>query len=374
MRPARALRALVLLVFAGCAQASPLEPGMQAVEKIRGREFRHDVKNVVIDRSDLERHLREQMQRTTPYPLEQWAVMLRALQLVDADPDAMLPKLLDLYEGQVLAFYDPQSHIYYSIRQLPKLPAEAAKLVDPKVLEETVMVHELMHALQDQHFSLASREKSLRRDTDASLAYHAVLEGEAVLVMMAHMLAKSGVSLDEVVKDESMLAMLGSAAQAESMIDPSTPRYFAEMLKFPYLEGLKFVAEAYRRGGWEALDRVHANPPRSTREVLNPKEYFARDAAAPRRSFDATAPKGAIAAEHLGLFHWRFLVGDEASRGWLDDRAVVYPDGRVDISTTWESEQHAAAFATAYTEFLKKRGIAPKVAREGAVVKVQYRS
>lgn len=346
---------------------------MEAVEEIRGREFKNDVKNVVIDRADLAAHLAEQMQRTTPYPLEQWAEVLRALQLVDGDTQAMLPKLLDLYEGQVLAFYDPQSHTYYSIKQLPELPAGAAELVDPKVLEETVMVHELMHALQDQHFSLASREKTLRRDTDASLAWHSVLEGEAVLVMMAHMLGRSGVTLDEVVKDETMLAMLGSAAQAESMIDPSTPKYFTEMLKFPYLEGLKFVAAAYRRGGWKEIDRIHANPPRSTREVLHPEEYFARSAAIPARAFNATPPPGAIAAEHLGLFHWRFLVGAEASRGWVDDRVVVYRDGRVDVSTTWESEAHATAFATAYGAFLEKRGITPSIQRNGTNVKVNYK-
>ena len=374
MTSARAFSALVLLVFAGCGEASPLEPGQRAVEQIRGREFKHDVKNVVIDRSDLTRHLQEQMERTSPYPLDQWASMLGALQLVDGDTKTMMPQLLELYEAQVLAFYDPQAHTYYSIRQLPKLPEGAAQLVDPKTLEETVMVHELMHAMQDQHFSLASREKALRRDTDASLAYHAVLEGEAILVMMAHMLAKSGVSLDEVVKDEAMLAMLGNATQAESMIDPSTPRYFVEMLKFPYLEGLKFVSAAYRRGGWDAIDRIHANPPRSTREVLNPDEYFARDPAAPARKFDPTAPEGAIAAEHLGSFHWRFLVGAENSRGWIDDRVVVFPDGRVDVSTTWESEAHAMSFADAYSAFLKKRGITPSVTRNGLTVKVQYKA
>jgi hypothetical protein len=374
MRSARVLHTLVLLVFTGCAQASPLEPGMEAVEKIRGLEFKQDVKNVVIDRADLARHLEDQMERTTPYPLDQWASMLRALQLVEGDTKTMLPSLLALYESQVLAFYDPQSHTYYSIRQMPKLPDAAAKLVDPKVLEETVMVHELMHALQDQHFSLSSREKALVRDTDANLAYHAVLEGEAVLVMMAHMLEKNGVSLDEVVKDDSMLAMLGTAVQADSMIDPSTPRYFAEMLKFPYLEGLKFVAAAYRRGGWKAVDAIHANPPHSSREILDPDAYFARKPSAPARRFDPKAPAGAIAAEHLGVFHWRFLVGAKPSEGWVDDRVVVYPDGRVDVSTTWESDAHATAFADAYISFLKGRGLAPKVTREGSIVKVQYKA
>lgn len=366
----RSARLLLVFLIASCTQASPLKPGMEAVEAIRGLEFKEDVRNVTIDRADLKTHLREQMARTTPYSLEEWSRVLRALQLVDVAGDQLVPKLLALYEAQVLAFYDPQSHTYYSIKQLPNLPVGAEKLADPAMLEETVMVHELMHALQDQHFQLAAREKALRIDTDANLAYHAVLEGEAVLVMMAHMLKKSGVDFAEVLGDESMVGLISSAAQAETMIDPSTPKYFAEMLKFPYLSGLQFAIAAYRRGGWKELDRVHANPPRSTREVLHPEEYFARTFKA--KPFDASKPEGAITAEHLGEFHWRFLVGADNATGWLNDRAVVYRDGRVTVETKWQSEAQATKFAAAYESFLKGRGLEAKVARDAAVVKASY--
>jgi hypothetical protein len=366
----RPARLLIVFLLASCAKASSLTPGMKAVEQIRGKKFVSDVRNVSIDRSDLSKHLKQQMESSTPYSLQDWGRILRALQLVDVQPDEILPKLLSLYESQVLAFYDPQSHTYYSIKQLPKLPPEAAKLVDPKTLEETVTVHELTHALQDQHFSLGAKEKALMTDTDANLAYHAVLEGEAVLVMVAHMLQKSGIDIGEVVKDDAMLGMISSAAQAEQMIDPSTPRYFADMLKFPYLEGLKFVVAAYRRGGWAEIDKIHANPPRTTREVLHPEEYFNR--AFKPRAFDAAKPSGAIATEHLGEFHWRHLVGKDASQGWVNDRAVVFNDRRVQIETEWESEQRADAFASAYEAVLTKRGLAPKVVRNGAKVGVTY--
>jgi hypothetical protein len=370
MTTGRAPRLLLLLLLTSCAQASPLAPSMKAVEEIRGRKFAHDVKNVSIDRADLSTHLRAQMEKLTPYPLDDWGTLLRALQLVDVDNKQLVPKLLALYEAQVLAFYDPQTHTYYSIKQLPKLPEGAAGLVDPKTLEETVMVHELMHALQDQHFQLAGREKALMRDTDANLAYHAVLEGEAVLVMVAHMLGKSNMDFDEVIKDDAMLGLIGSAAHAEQMIDPSTPKYFAEMLKFPYLEGLKFVVAAYRRGGWKELDKVHANPPRTTREVLHPEEYFNRTFKP--KAFDSTTPPGAIAAEHLGEFHWRFLVGAANAKGWVNDRAVVMRDGRVQLDSDWDSDANAIAFETAYRAFLNTRGLDAKVTREGAKVKATY--
>ncbi|HYC58702.1 MAG TPA: hypothetical protein VEK79_03975 [Thermoanaerobaculia bacterium] len=370
MTTVRSVRLLLVLLLASCGQASPLKPGMDAVTAIRGKAFLHDVKNVSIDRADLSKHLREQMVKSTPYSLEEWGTLLRALQLVDADSKDLVPKLLALYEAQVLAFYDPHSHTYYSIKQLPKLPESATKLADPKTLEEMVMVHELTHALQDQHFKLGDKEKALMKDTDANLAYHAVLEGEAVLVMVAHILGKSGIDFNEVVKDDAMLGLITSAAQAEQMIDPATPKYFAEMLKFPYLEGLKFVIAAYRRGGWKELDRIHADPPRTTREILHADEYFARTFKP--RAFDPAKPANAISTEHLGEFHWRFLVGADNARGWVDDRVIVGRDGKVDVQTTWESPERAAAFAKAYDAFLKKRGVQAVVKHVGANASATY--
>lgn len=157
MTTVRARFALLLAVavtLAACADASSLEPGMKAVEKIRGRKFLHDVKTVAIDRSELPKHLMDQMVKGTPYSLDDFSVVLRSLQLVDEPPKEILPKLIALYEAQVLAFYDPYSHTYYSIKQLPKLQGDMAKMIDPETLADTVMVHELTHALQDQHFDL----------------------------------------------------------------------------------------------------------------------------------------------------------------------------------------------------------------------------
>jgi hypothetical protein len=370
MTTVRRVRLLFVFILAACAQASPLTPAMKAVESIRGRAFLHDVKTVAIDRADLSANLRAQMQKGMPYSIAEWETMLRALQLIDQDGGPALPKLLALYESQVLAFYDPHSHTYYSIRQMPKLPPEVAKLANPEVLEETVAVHELTHALQDQYWDLAARENALMRDTDANLAYHSVLEGEAVLVMVAHMLKKSGVELDEVIKDDAMLGMITSAASAEQMIDPSTPKYFAEMLKFPYLDGLKFVVAAYRRGGWKELDKLHASPPRTTREILHPEEYFEKKFKP--EPFAPQKPADAISAEHMGEFHWTFLVGAANAHGWVNDTAVVHRDGHVDVEAKWETEKDATAFADAYAAFLKKRGVKANVAREGVTVKASY--
>lgn len=365
--------ALFCAVSLSCFAADPLDPYKAAVEKIRGRKFVTEVKNVRLERARLPEVLRAQMAKELPYSLEDWVTMLRALQLVDTDAQQVVPKLLGLYESQVLAFYDPQTHTYFS---LDSVPAKLQSMGDPKMLEEMVAVHELQHAIQDQHFRIGEKTRALRRDADGAMAYHAVLEGEAVLVMMAHMLDKGGMKLDDLAGSDELVSMIVNAAQSETAgIDPTTPPYFAESLKFPYLQGLKFVVAAYRRGGWAAVDKVHANPPRSTREVMNPAEYFERTAkAAP---WDATPPAGignVLTVEHGGAFMWAFLTGADNARGWVDDKITIVrgTTPTVLIETKWDSPEAAAKFAGAYEAFLAKRNVGARVVREGNVVKAVY--
>ena len=174
---------------------------------------------------------------------------------------------------------------------------------------------------------------------------------------------------------------MSEAAAADKSVSADTPKYFSDSLTFPYLEGLKFVIEAYRRGGWKQLDRVHADPPRSTREVLHPAEYFARvekKVAAPPFDDHERKRPNVLTVEHLGEFHWRFLVGDEASKGWVDDRVVISQDAAcrstVNAETKWESPARAKVFRDAYVAFLRGRSIEPKVASDGSVVRVEYRT
>jgi hypothetical protein len=371
----RMLRRLSILaaaiVVAGSAAGAPsLERDMREVEQLRRLTFLHDVKERTIDRAQLRPLIREQLEKEVPYSLEDYVRVLKALQLIDKATPDVLEKMFDLYDAQVLAFYDPTSHTYFAIKQLP---AAVAGLSDASALRQSVVLHELTHALQDQRFDATARDKALLRDTDGELAYHALLEGEATLVMLDYLLTKSGQSLDEAVKSDALMGM--GAAASDQSIGPDTPKYFVESLKFPYIDGLRLVVLAYRRGGWKEVDRLHSNPPRTTREVFHPDEYFARLASGKQGAppFKAARAKDVLTIERLGEFHWRYLVGDRAS-GWLDDRVVVKRNGEVTAETHWESAEKAAAFRDAYVSFLRGRGLDPKVTTNGAVVRVSYRS
>ncbi len=348
----RTVTGLILAFVANAAWPATIDEEIRAVERIRGLRFLSAIKTVEIDRRDLPRRLREQFARSLPYSMEDWTEVLRALRLVgeDAGGESVVSSLLDLYQSQVLAYYDPPSKTFYTVRQLP----EAMKSLPMSgMLDSGVAVHELTHALQDQHFAIGARDEALRDDTDANLAYHAVVEGEASLVMLAYMVEQGGGSIDEVVKSDLFTSTLSAAAQQTPM---DGPRYFVELLKFPYLDGLHFVIEAYQRGGWKALDRVYANPPRSTREILHPADYFEhRFTPVAFNSKPAVADLSHIlSVEHLGEWHWRFLVGN--ADGWMSARVTIAQDqfcqSTVLVETQWDSDEHARHFYDAYTRFL----------------------
>ena len=372
-------RIIALIAFSALVSealpAASLDREMKEVARLRGLSFAHSVTVRSIDRQSLPQVLREQMESSIPYSLEEYASVLRALQFVDARTSGLIDKMLDLYQSQVLAFYDPRTHTYVSIDPLPPAVSGLANL---QVVRESVAIHELTHALQDQRFHAAEREQKLLKDTDAQLAYHALLEGEASLVMLAWVLEQSGQTLDDVLKsDETFHWLQAAAAGGDALIDPATPRYFTESMKFPYFEGIKLVAIIYRRGGWKAVDRMHQNPPRSTREVLHPSEYVSRIEGAdrPEPAFEAKRRRAepvALTVEHLGEFHWRFLVGATASAGWLWDRVLVTPRGTVLADTRWESPEQATAFRDAYDAFLRGRSIEVRSSLDGTRVRVGY--
>lgn len=375
------LATLALVVWsaaatAASAQAPDLHAAEQQVEKIRGLRFKAPVQSITISRSELPDRLRAQFEKSLPYAVSDWETILQALLLVDDRKTDIIPSLLDLYQAQVLAYYDPLTKSYIMVRELPE--AAAAIAGSAEMVNTGVAVHELTHAIQDQYFDVGRRDWDLRDDSDAGLAYHAVLEGEASLVMLASMIERMGGSFDAAMSNEMLSSTLAAAASADAVLGNSgAPEYFTELLKFPYLEGLKFVMEAYRRGGWKALDRIHQNPPSTTREILHPAEYF--DHKFTPDSFTSTPAAGVtrpISVEHLGEFHWRYLVGAQNANGWKNDRVTIAADPScrptVLVETTWDSAADARRFYDAYLNLLDQKGVGAFSRITGNSVRVAY--
>lgn len=364
---------LALLLVLSSPQAAdtvpPLEAARAKVEAIRGLEFRRDVVREPRTRAELRKMLLDELAGEAG-GAEGYRLLLEAALLVEPD-DELIERMLDAYEQQVLAWYDPKTGRFY------ELTDPAADVASIPMMRDGVLVHELTHALQDQWFSIGDRLDALEHDWDRAQAYHAVLEGEASLVMLESGLnamgsslsavRKSGLSVDQMI--ETMRAAAAGTFPAD--VDP----WFVESMKFPYIEGLKFVMYEWSRGGWSAVQEIHANPPISTEEVFHPELWRAR--------IDSGAAGGApLRAEGkestsftLGEFAWRHLLDEDAAAG-IDRGIVTVSEAgaghTVEIDSRWDSERDAEEFESAWRALARRRGIDASVSRRGLDVVAKY--
>jgi uncharacterized iron-regulated protein len=116
--------------------------------------------------------------------------------------------------------------------------------------ERGVLIHEMVHALQDQHFGLKELHPA-DFGSDADLARAALIEGDATFTMI------------EVLKKEQ--------PRVAAMLD--VPLEKAKDLRngFLYAQGARYVKALKERGGWEAVNRAYRFLPRSTAAILHPE-------------------------------------------------------------------------------------------------------
>ena len=356
---------LLVLLISSVAQAGVPEISAR-VESLRGLSFERPVEVVEVPRGDLRKVLLAQMERDTTLPVGEAMEVLEALLLIP-DSSVALENLLTVYEAQVLAYYDPTSRKYYTFDAGPD--GEPV----PAMLEEAIAIHELTHALQDQRFDAGKRLRNLESDWDRQMAYHAVLEGEATLLMLAALIEPMGMTLEDLAASEDLVSSMAEMAATSPGMPAGADPYFVESLKFPYIQGLGLVLEAFRREGWKGVDQLHARPPVTTEEVLRPEVYFRSGTEKSLRP--GCSDPDAVVSTSLGRFHWGFLLGDPAADGLIHDCVRVTRNGAglvVRGTSAWISEAEAAEFALSLEKELAERDLRATVEQKKSVVEFRW--
>lgn len=170
----------------------------------------------------------------------------------------------DLLAANVVGLYDPEDSVAYVLDELDDEPLSPSSA--------TTAAHELLHALQDQHFDLTRVEEIPDIDGDATLAFMSVVEGDAVLL-------EDEWSATHQSDEERAQAEQDRFADAQAQVDAldDVPSYLVESLVFPYVAGEQFVAALIEDGGYEAVDEALEDPPTSTLEILDPTRYLEGD-------------------------------------------------------------------------------------------------
>jgi hypothetical protein len=306
---------------------------------------------------------------------------------------SMKKVLADLYSDQVRGLYDPAQKRYLVVKGGTSSPAEAQMGTMAAGLglsiEDVLTVHELDHAIQDQHFHLDSISSAVADDFDRELAADSLIEGDATVLMMDYAMGKVGV--DPSVLGAGAMEGLDTSAMmtGQGGAVGRAPHYFQQLIGFPYSGGMKFVAALKARGGWPAVDRAWRQLPESSEQILHPEKYGV-DHPKP-----VTMPPPIVGMEELGsdtAGEWTMQVWAsenglprDSARGWGGDRYQVFESGGATAvlwATTWDTEGAAMRFEqVARTAVAKGRrpsgtpgryrsssGLLSRVQREGSSV------
>jgi hypothetical protein len=236
----------------------------EGLSAITGLAFKHDVPYALITKDQLRRYLEQRLRETMkPEDTRAEELTLKMLGLVPAGFD-LRKNTLDLLTEQAAAFYD------YNQKKLFVLEGSGGG--DE---ERVALVHELAHALADQHFHLAKYIHEGMRSDDSATARQAVMEGQATWLMAAY-ISREGGGQPEVpaaVLELMKKSIEGSAAEQYPVFSQA-PLYIRESLVFPYGEGLAFQDAVFRKLGAEAFSEVFVRPPAGSGQILHPDRYL----------------------------------------------------------------------------------------------------
>ena len=345
--PASGPSARTLLPHVPAAQRPPLEQLMAQVVDIRGLPWKEPLNLRVVGRDEMVRRLRAANARDSdPVQLAAEEATLKLLGLIPAGLD--YGRLLDdLLRGVVLGFYDPETkELYVAVDDIAELDGA----------EKATIVHEMVHALTDQHFNYGPATITLDKADKAEeyLAFSALLEGDARLTETMWMERH----LSEL---EALAVLLGVGSDVEAAVDvlARTPSYVQRSLRFPYETGLKFVERLHAAGGFAAVNAAYRRPPASTEQVLHPEAYATGESWSAPSLPDLAAATGCsrVRSGRLGEFDMRALLEDQgsddpsasAARGWNGDAySLVRCGNALALADRWQADSGADAARLAH--------------------------
>jgi hypothetical protein len=348
------------------AKVAKIETGLQ---QLRQLSFIKPVPLVVDNSAQADHDMRVEMAHDVSD--EEFRLDGRAGSLIGLYPAGIDLKreTIKLLDNQVAGFYDPDTKrmiVVSGAAGAGVLAGTTQFLMQRDLMGEMVLAHELTHALQDQHFDLSGHLDALKDNDDRALALKSVAEGDATITGFGYVIG----GMDQA-KLDVLVSQLSELPEMFAKEAKSAPEALRTPLIFQYSAGVDFVAQAYRRGGYGAVDQLFRHPPQSSQQIIHPELYF--DRPTPPAEITLAGYQAALAGwtkadencegELLLSVILKLAFGDHApqvalAQSWKGDRIVTLTRG-TDLSIIWmidlSSERSASQFATAYTEALDRR-------------------
>jgi hypothetical protein len=337
LRPNRLRRgpigALLALSLLGCLPlplgprtVAPLAPSeieawQATASELRGLEFRDPVRIEWIESGDIPGIVRAEVEATfDPSYVVAYRDAYAALGLFPPDLD-LLETIMALQAEQLVGLYS------VSRRTLYVVSAAREQYGAP-----TILVHELVHALQHQHFPrTVAMLQRLENNDDLAGALGAAVEGDASLTMLAVEGSEEARTLEAA--RGFRRAMLADLRHPTGLL-AEVPRLLRVTLIAPYAYGVVAAARLFEESGTVGLDALIDDPPISGLHVVYPEERAAIDfVRLPLEWLESElAAEGCRAGHHnvagviaIRVLFEEFAPGVEADpvlRAWRGDRFV----------------------------------------------------
>jgi hypothetical protein len=331
---------------------------MARIEVIRGQAFNRTVGVELITREEYrsQRSQRDRNESTVAWQNQVWEGLF-----VVGEHSDVTELFNQTYGTAVQGYYHPgdEQIVIVSDSETP-------------AISMTTLVHELVHALQDQHFGLDENPQT----QDTQLARNSVVEGEANMITQRY---RSRCSSD--------WSCLDPPTESGSSDDVHPGLYM--VIIQPYQQGPSFVATMKDQDGWESVSDLHEEYPESTEQVIHPDTQLDEqpvnvtipDSSTEDWSRFDHVPVGDTLGEaslfvmflHNGLIEVdnRYEYDHPVSEGWGGDKLVPYHNEDDEFGYVWklqwDTREDAELFYETYVELLDRKGAQERGQRSFAI-------
>jgi hypothetical protein len=191
-------------------------------------------------------------------------------------------------------------------------------------LTETILVHELVHALDDQIFGI-EREEYDDRDDEIGWTFSALVEGSAGVIEERYRNTLTRAERDEERAAQRALPRTVSLSEFNAS--------FLELQFGRYRYGDAFAAALWDRGQSE-IDETFENPPETSEHVIDPEAHFSAEL--PDGAIESPPADGQVFRSGVwGEAAWAAVLADvfgpsqgqTLADGWGGDRYVAWQSG-----------------------------------------------
>jgi hypothetical protein len=331
-----------------CGQIASIDELKKTVVEIGQLNFTKDVPVRYLDRPQMKKYIEQLFDSDYPDELaEKEAEFIYLMGFTD-QKIALKPIRKKIILENVGGMYNEKTKELLAVEEFRTLD----------MLNAPALVHELRHAIQDQHFHLAGLLGDYSDYDDRKLAALAAIEGDATFVMIRQ-LGFDPDLIGEAFSADNVLAFSALAGASSLAAAPAIIKY---QLLMPYLEGLKFSRGIFKKKKWRGLNQVLKQPPQSSEQILHPEKYFNREKPVPVSIGYRPAAGQLVHSGVIGEYFLNVLlangaeIGDMAA-GWGGDFYAIYRNGNSTMllwEAQWDTPGNCSRFLAAFRNFLEK--------------------